>query len=420
MRRTTLLLSAVLAGVLLAPGPAQATPMTTSVISAQATLASLDEVVDELRSDQVYLDPKAEIDLDEQDVRRTLADSEVQVYLAAVPEALSQDSGGDAALVQALGQALGDPSSVVLLLTDAPSVYADNSSALGDRGVNAGQAVRSIKRGEFDRAGLSAFLSSFVDAVDTQVAQGGTGGSGGGSSDGGSGAGALLPLLLVGGAGFGGYALLRARRRAKTDAQDLQDARADVESIYGRLGSDVSLIAPGEDAIARQALADAAERFGATGALMARADTPGEFAAARRTAVEGLAMTRVARERLGLDPGPEVALPAGEGPALEAPARVEVGDQTYEACPRYEPGRPHYYAGGHHGSQHVPGGWYAVPFWQFAVMTGSLGGAPSRSGRSRGASGRGSPDRIRSTFGGFGGGGGWGGGRRGGGGGGGW
>ncbi|MCY7366336.1 MAG: hypothetical protein LH469_13640, partial [Frankiaceae bacterium] len=373
MRRSLLLLPALL-GVLLGAAPA----------SAQATLPSLAEVVDELRADQVYVDPSADIDVDEGAARSTLARSEVQVYVVAVPAALADDAGGDAALVQSIGESLDDPSSVVLLLTDAPSVYADNSQALDERGVNAGQAVRSIERGDFDEAGIRDFLDAFVTEIDAQAAGGGSASSGGSSSSGASG---LLPLLLVGGAGVGGYALLKSRRNKRESAQELEDARADVESLYGRLGSDVQLLSPGDDAIARQALADAAERYNATGALMAKADSPGEYAAARRTAVEGLTMARVVRERLGLDPGPEVALPPGEGPQLDAPSTVQVGDEEYEGSPRYEPGRPHYYEGGYYGTQHVPGGWYATPFWQTLILSSVLNRGHGSYGRSYGRGG---------------------------------
>lgn len=428
MRRTLLLLPALL-GVLLAAAPA----------SAQSTLPSLAEVVDELRADQVYVDPSADVDgLEEGDVRDAVLSSAVQVYLAVVPEAVAVDQGGPDDLVQAIGEAIGDSNAVVLVITDRPDVYADNGRAIGARGVNAGEAARSTNvQSDFDAASISAFVQDFVSEIDAQAAGGGSSSSDGSSSGGASG---LLPLLLVGGAGLGGYALLKSRRGKRENAQALEDARADVESLYGRLGSDVQLLSPGDDAIARQALADAAERYNATGALMAKADTLGEYAAARRTAVEGLAMARVVRERLGLDPGPDVALPPGEGPQLDAPTRVQVGDEEYEGSPRYEPGRPHYYEGGYYGTQHVPGGWYATPFWQTLILSsvlnrphhGSYGGHGSygRGGgmfggggfTGRGTGFGGGRRGGGSGFGGFGGGGGWGGGggRRGGGGGGGW
>ncbi len=244
------------------------------------------------------------------------------------------------------------------------------------------------------------------------------------------------------------YLLVRSRRRKAAHGKQLEDARADVESLYGRLGSDVQLLAPGDDDVARQALADAGERYNATGALMAKADTLGEYAAARRTAVEGIAAARVVRARLGLDPGPDVPLPPGAGPQLDAPTRVRVGEEEYDGSPQYEPGRPHYYEGGWYGGQQVPGGWYATPFWQTLLLSsvlrggygggygraygrgygggyggfgggisGGIGGGTGR--RSGGFGGLGSGRRGGGGgFGGFGGGGGWGGGgggRRGGG-----
>lgn len=389
------------------------------------TVTSVEAIVDGLRADQVYLAPDADVPLDEQAVRDLLQQAEVQIYVAAVAAATAQQAGGDAALVQELGSTIGDSSAVVLLITDEPSVYADNGRDAGARGVNAGAALRQVNtRGEFDEQNVTGLVRDFVERIDAQ-ASGGDGGSG--SSGDGSSSGLLWGLLGVGAAG-GGFLYVRSRRRNK---RELEDARADVESLYGRLGSDVQLLSPGDDDVARQALADAAERYNATGALMAKADTPGEFAAARRTAVEGLTAARVVRERLGLDPGPEVPMPATSAPQLTEPARVVVGDEEYEGSPRYEPGRPHYYEGGYYNGRPVPGGWYATPFWQTlmlsSVLSGGFGGGHHRGGYGGGFTGGfgggfggrrggfGGGRRGGGGFGGFGGGGGWGGGGRGGG-----
>ncbi len=400
------------------------------------TVTSLGTVVDALSAQQVYLAPDADVPLDVEAVRGIVRGSEVQVYVAAVPKALSEQAGGDPALVTAIGKALGDSSAVVLVITDEPSVYADNGRDVGARGVNAGEALRTVNtRQEFDEGAITGLVRDFVGEIDAQA--GGGSGSGSGSSGGSSFSG-LLPLLGLGAVGAGAYALTRGRKNAKARTQHLEDLRADVESLYGRLGSDVSLLAPGDDAVARQALADAAERYNATGALMAKADTPGEFAAARRTAVEGITAARVVRSRLGLDPGPDVPLPAGEGPKLTEETRVQVGADSYDGSPSYQPGRPHYYEGGYYGGQPVPGGWYATPFWQTLVLSSMLnpgyrrgygrGSAWTSGGIGGGYGGRrgggfGGSRRGGGGFGGFGGGGGWGsggggGGRRGGGGGG--
>ena len=131
---------------------------------------------------------------------------------------------------------------------------------------------------------------------------------------------------------------------------------------------------PAATTVAQQALADAAERYNATGALLSQADTPGEFEAARRTVVEGLAAARLARTRLGLDPGPEIPPPPGQGPQLQAPQRVQVGDDEYEGSPEYAPGRQHYFGGGMLGGRMVPGGWYGVPFWETMLIGSMIGG----------------------------------------------
>ena len=357
MRRLPLALLALL-GVLALAGPA----------TAQATL-SVEQVISELEADQLYVDPDAVQGLDEDDLRDEVRDADVQLYVAVVPDDVPAQVGGIEDLVQTIGETIGDSSAVVLVLTKSGQVYADNGRKAGERGVNAGLAARqTLGVGSFDAGGVENFVGEFADRIDEQTAASGGAGAPAG----------LGPLLAVGALGGGAYLLVRKRKRSKENAQSLQDARADVESLYGRLGSDVQLLYPGDDAIARQALADAAERYNATGALMAKADTLGEYAAARRTAVEGLTAARVVRERLGLDPGPEVPLPPGAGPQLEAPARVQVGDEEYEGSPTYEPGRPHYYEGGYYGGQSIPGGWYATPFWQTLLLSSVLSGGMGR------------------------------------------
>jgi hypothetical protein len=427
MRRTLLSLLAA-CGVLLLAAPAPA----------QTTTTGVREIVQELLRDPVYVDRQAEVPLDPDPVREAIVGAPVPVYVAVVPERQAQDAGGINALVSQIGNALPEPGrSVVLVIHDRqgqrPLFRADNGRSTG-RSIDAGQALEGAlaatpSDAEASEAVITGIVTDFVDRLDAQAAGGGTG------SDGASAPAGIVPLLAVGALGGGAYLFVRGRRQKKETRQSLEDARADVESLYGRLGSDVQLLYPGDDAIARQALADAGERYNATGALLAKADTLGEYAAARRTAVEGLAAARVVRERLGLDPGPEVPLPPGTGPQLEAPARVRVGDEEYEGSPRYTPGRPHYYEGGYYGGQRIPGGWYATPFWQTlllgSVLRGGLGGGygggyghrRSYGGYSGGmfgggVSGRGGGRRGGGGgFGGFGGGGSFGGGRRGGGGG---
>jgi len=397
MKRVPAVLALLAAFLLLGAAP----------VSAQ-TVTAVDDIVDELRQDQVDLGPDAQVPLDEVDVRAAVRSSEVTVYVAGVAAATADRAGSRAALVDDIGRALQDSSAVVLVITDAPGVWAAEATALRERGVDAAGALDQVNvLGEFNEQNVTGLVRDFVDVLDEQLAAGGRPGAGGAASGT-----SLTPLLLLGAVGGGGYLLVRSRRQGKARTQELADLRADVESLYGRLGSDVQLLAPGDDPVAEQALADAAERYGATGALMARADSPGEFAAARRTAIEGITAARVVRERLGLDPGPDVPMPAAEVPTLAEQSRVRVGEQEYEGSPDYRPGHAHYYEGGYYGGRPVPSGWYATPFWQGLLLGGLVSGSRRRgSGWSSGAARRGGASTGfggSRGFGGFGGGGGWG------------
>ncbi len=354
------------------------------VLAAPAAAVDSGEVVEQLLDRPVYVEPGAPYAVDEPRVRQVVSNARTPVYVAVVTEATVNRAGGPAALVERIGVGTKNSSSSVLVISDragTPVLRAASGRQARAAGVDAGAAIDRVLRGSggrFDSAAATAAVVQFVGILDQQASTGpgrtldDSSGSGGG---GGGGSGALLGLLVLGGAGAG---VMLLRRNNKRRLKSLEADRADVESLYGRLGSDVSTLAPGDDDVARQALADAAERYNATGALMAKADTPGEFAAARRTAAEGLAAARVVRERLGLDPGPDVPLPPGSGPQLEAPARVQVGEEEYEGSPTYEPGRGHYYGGGMLGGRMVPGGWYAVPFWETlllgSILSGGLGG----------------------------------------------
>ena len=149
---------------------------------------------------------------------------------------------------------------------------------------------------------------------------------------------------------------------------------ADVSSLRDRLGHDVSTLQPGEDPVARQAMADASERYSTASTLLERAGSDAQLRTAWLAAVEGLAAARVVRERLGLDPGPPVPQLPSAGPQLTRHARIDIEGRSHVGAPTYEPGRPHWFPGGYYGGRHVPGGWYDVPFWPSGLVLGALGG----------------------------------------------
>lgn len=149
---------------------------------------------------------------------------------------------------------------------------------------------------------------------------------------------------------------------------------ADVSSLRDRLGHDVRSLEPGADPVARQAMADASERYSTASTLLERARSDAQLRTAWLAAVEGLAATQTVRQRLGLDLGPPVpALPTA-GPALTRPARIDIDGRSHVGSPSYEPGHPHWFPGGQYGGRHVPGGWYDVPFWPSALVLGGLAG----------------------------------------------
>ncbi len=158
------------------------------------------------------------------------------------------------------------------------------------------------------------------------------------------------------------FAIFYLGNQRRGRGQALQGRKAGAMSLYNRLGSDVATIDASDDAFARQALADAAERYNSAGSLFAHADTEGEIAAARRTSIEGLMATRSARERLALPLGPELPpLDYAYGqPQLTAPREVSVAGMLVKGFPEYTPGARYRYGGG--GG--IPGGWYPTPFWE--------------------------------------------------------
>ena len=167
------------------------------------------------------------------------------------------------------------------------------------------------------------------------------------------------------------------RGSAGRDERRLDDARADAQRWYERLGGQVMNL-HGDNPAAQQALADAGERYNAAGGQLQQAKSVNQFALARESALEGLAYARAARLAMGLDPGPDLPPLAGAQGAgqLTKEREVNVQGQHYKAGPQPGADTPYYYPGGRVQGRPVPAGWYSQPVWRTALGAGvgALGG----------------------------------------------
>ncbi|MEU8229459.1 hypothetical protein AB0C12_07610 [Actinoplanes sp. NPDC048967] len=169
-----------------------------------------------------------------------------------------------------------------------------------------------------------------------------------------------------------------ARRSGATREQNrLEDARAEAQRWYERLGGQVMNL-HGDDPAARQALADASERYNAAGGQLQQAKSVRQFELARESALEGLAYVRAARLAMGIDPGPDLPpLASAQGAGqLTREREVNVQGHQYKAGPQPGPDTPYYYPGGRVQGRPVPSGWYSTPVWKTALGAGAgvLGG----------------------------------------------
>jgi hypothetical protein len=178
----------------------------------------------------------------------------------------------------------------------------------------------------------------------------------------------LLVIALV---------VLWRRGAAGREQRRLDDARADAQRWYERLGGQVMNL-HGDEPAARQALADASERYNAAGGQLQQAKSVNQFAMARESALEGLAYARAARLAMGLDPGPDLPpLASAQGVGqLTREREVNVQGQHYKAGPQPGADTPYYYPGGRVQGRPVPSGWYSQPVWRTALGAGAgvLGG----------------------------------------------
>jgi hypothetical protein len=351
---------------------------------------AVDDAVNGLRSAQVYVAPSVtEPSIDVAAVTEAIGSKPIKI--AVLPEDEFGSTSKAFSASESIGQALAPDSPLTVGVVAGRHFNASSSQfCAGAASAVAKDAVAS----DPDLAttnDVTRMLQSFVTGLQSRPVSGSSacqGSSAAGASDatdnsGGNGAvpWVLGGLGLLGAGGVGAWVLSRKRRRQK----EMEGRRAEVLSLYDRLGADVQNLHGGDDPVARQALADAAERYTATGSQLSQADTHQEYDVARRTALEGLQAARTARKALGIDPGPDLPpIAPAYGEQLSKPQQVQVGDRTVQGYPEYTPGAPYYYGGG--GG--YAGGWYSFPFWETlllgSVLSGGFGGGGYDAGYDRG------------------------------------
>ena len=184
---------------------------------------------------------------------------------------------------------------------------------------------------------------------------------------------ALLWIVLI--ALIAGAAFYYSRQRKVAGARQVEDAAAEARRWTERLGGQVYALDPRDDAAAKQALADAAERYTAAGSQVEQAKTVQQYRLAQQTAYEGLYYVRAARTAMDLDPGPELPpLPGQQRAGAVTEAReVDVEGHRYGASPNPTGRNTHYYPGGTVAGRPVPRGWYSEPWWRSALIGGAWG-----------------------------------------------
>jgi LPXTG-motif cell wall-anchored protein len=334
-------------------------------LAAAPAVADADQAIERLQSSDLYVDPAAGAKVDQDEARSALSPT---IKIAVLPA----DAGNAGQLAVKIGEAVDSGSRLTMGVFVGRTFNAASSSLCSGRaGQLASRAVADNRSQLQSNGDLTETIKDFANLVRSapKGCSNGSGSSGGDtdetSSTGGSG---WATLGVLGVLGAGGVGALVWRRKRK-DRRVLADARAEIQPYYDRLAADVGSLQPGGNATARQALADASERFNSGGSQLATATTVAQLGGARRSILEGLQATRTAREALGLDPGPELPpLVQSSAPQLSEARQVDVGGQTVQGYPAYTPGAPYYFAGG--GG--YLGGWYSMPFWQTLLIAEAL------------------------------------------------
>jgi hypothetical protein len=314
-----------------------------SAAHAQTTTSVVDEAVESLEQDPVYVDPEADFDAaDADELRDRIAEANAgPIYVVILPEDAPLAAGGDlGGLLVQIGEQLDRPGTYAAIAGTELVAGATDGTPFSEGTVPeiADEAVAE-HRGE----GAAAVLFGFVDGLDEAAA----GDSGGGGSF------SFLPLLLIAG-GVGVFLLSRRRRSQREQQRQLEEVREVAMDDLVALGDDLRALdldveMPGADPRAKQEYVRALECYERATANLDNARRPEDLQEVTTALEEGrFAMASTKARLAGREPpehrrpcffdprhGPserdvEWAPPGGAPravPACEADARrLESGD----------------------------------------------------------------------------------------------
>jgi hypothetical protein len=209
--RKVLLLAVVGTALALAPA-AQAGPR-------------IDEAIEALRTDPIYVDSAAQLAIDAGDearLRRKLDRAGAgPVYIAILRQAAEDETGGDPdGVVQAIHDGLGRPGTYAVIVGRH---FRAGSEGVLEQGVAGRLATEALDAHRSE--GVTSTLLDFIDRVAAaRRSGGGDRGRGGGDDEPSAGGNALIVVLLLGGVAFVLFRAYRKRRRTQAELAEVKAA----------------------------------------------------------------------------------------------------------------------------------------------------------------------------------------------------
>jgi hypothetical protein len=322
--------------------------------SAHAASPVVDRAAAALRSDPVYIDPKAQFKpqaVEERELRARIRSSRGgAIYVAILPGQAAAEAGGDAdAVVRLLRERLGRPG------TYAVVVGAELRAASGDLPSGKAQQLADEAYGARHEQGVGRTLLDFVDRVERAR----TGRSGGGGSGTAAVVGAVVGGIAAFAAAVAGLVVLRRRWRR---TEGLRQARRAVRDDLAYLAEDArELERRGLSPDAEAAYASALACYERAERASDRARSPADLEPVAATVAEGrYELARASALLAGREP-PERRPPCffdpRHGPAVR---EVEWSSRVVAAC---EADARRIDRGAEPETRHVLANGKRVPYW---------------------------------------------------------